>query len=336
MPEAAEPLEVIAAESERLEELARGFARFGRLPEGPVSEIDLVEMLDYLLRSHLPPGIAHRLRAPADLPRITGYHEALARAFANLLLNAAEAMGGEGEVTVELAARGEALEARVLDTGPGIRAADLERIWDPDFTTKSRGTGLGLGLVRQTIHAHGGHGLRPQPAGGRRGVPGPAAGGSSVVGRRSSVPRGRARYRTGGPSGRRLTTRRPTTSMPTILIVDDEPNIRRMLGSLLRAEGYQVREAGSAREGLVAIREAEPDAMLMDLVMPGATGLDVLPEIRAAAPELPVDHDERPRHPLRRRAGDEAGRLPLPGEAARPGGGAPHAARRWSCGRRGR
>jgi two-component system, NtrC family, nitrogen regulation response regulator NtrX len=76
--------------------------------------------------------------------------------------------------------------------------------------------------------------------------------------------------------------------MPCILIVDDEPNIRRMLGSLLRAEGYQVREAGSAREGMVEIRESEPDALLMDLVMPGETGLDVLPEIRAAAPELPA------------------------------------------------
>jgi two-component system, NtrC family, nitrogen regulation response regulator NtrX len=76
--------------------------------------------------------------------------------------------------------------------------------------------------------------------------------------------------------------------MPSILIVDDEPNIRRMLGSLLRAEGYQVREAGSAREGVAEIREAEPDALLMDLVMPGESGLDVLPEIRAAAPELPA------------------------------------------------
>jgi two-component system nitrogen regulation response regulator NtrX len=76
--------------------------------------------------------------------------------------------------------------------------------------------------------------------------------------------------------------------MPSILIVDDEANIRRMLGSLLRAEGYEVREAGSARAGLAAVREEEPDAMLMDLVMPEATGLDLLPEILAAAPHLPV------------------------------------------------
>ncbi len=76
--------------------------------------------------------------------------------------------------------------------------------------------------------------------------------------------------------------------MPSILIVDDEPNIRRMLASLLRAEGYQVREADSAQAGLMAVRAGEPDAMLMDLVMPPSSGLDVLPGVREAAPELPV------------------------------------------------
>jgi two-component system nitrogen regulation response regulator NtrX len=76
--------------------------------------------------------------------------------------------------------------------------------------------------------------------------------------------------------------------MATVLIVDDEANIRRMLGSLLRAEGYRVREAADAAAGLAAVAEAEPDAMLLDLVMPGDTGLEVLPRIRDRAPELPV------------------------------------------------
>jgi two-component system, NtrC family, nitrogen regulation response regulator NtrX len=76
--------------------------------------------------------------------------------------------------------------------------------------------------------------------------------------------------------------------MPTVLIVDDEANIRRMVGSLLRAEGYHVREAASARAGLLEVREEEPDVMMLDLAMPGSSGLDVLPEIRASAPQLPV------------------------------------------------
>jgi two-component system nitrogen regulation response regulator NtrX len=74
----------------------------------------------------------------------------------------------------------------------------------------------------------------------------------------------------------------------SILIVDDEPNIRRMLGSLLRAEGYQTREAGSARAALAEVQGEEPDAVLMDLYMEGDTGLDALPRLREAAPDLPV------------------------------------------------
>lgn len=155
-PADREALEVIAAESARLEELARSFAQFGRLPEGPTSEIDLQEMLQYLLRTHLPPEVSARLRAPVDLPPVHGHHDALSRVFANLLLNAADAVGGKGAVTVVMRRAGEAVEVRVTDNGPGIPPESLERIWEPDFTTKTRGTGLGLALVRRTVEAHGG------------------------------------------------------------------------------------------------------------------------------------------------------------------------------------
>ena len=168
LPASKEALEVVAGESARLEELARSFAQFGRLPEGPVSEIDLPEQLDYLLRTHLPPGVEHRLRAPVDLPRIHGQHDALARAFANLLLNAADAMSETGgTVTVKMTAVGDGVEVRILDTGPGIPPENLERIWEPDFSTKARGTGLGLALVRTTVQAHGGGvWARNRPEGG--------------------------------------------------------------------------------------------------------------------------------------------------------------------------
>jgi signal transduction histidine kinase len=165
-----EALDTLAEESARLEELARSFAQFGRLPEGPKSDVDVREMLDYLLRTHLPAGSAPRLRVPVELPMVHGHYDALSRAFANLLLNAGDAVGGEarpGAVQVVARAAEGWLEVRVLDGGPGIPPENLERIWEPDFTTKSRGTGLGLALVKQTVQAHGGRvSARNRPEGG--------------------------------------------------------------------------------------------------------------------------------------------------------------------------
>jgi two-component system, NtrC family, nitrogen regulation sensor histidine kinase NtrY len=162
-----EALEVIAAETGRLDELARAFAQFGRLPEGPATEVDLRELLEYLLRTHLPQGVTPRLRVPLELPAVRGHPDALSRAFANLLLNAADAVGASGSVEVVARAANGFVEVRVLDSGPGIPPENLERIWEPDFTTRSRGTGLGLALVRQAVQAHGGRvAARNRPEGG--------------------------------------------------------------------------------------------------------------------------------------------------------------------------
>ena len=73
-----------------------------------------------------------------------------------------------------------------------------------------------------------------------------------------------------------------------ILIVDDEANIRRMLRSLLEAEGYEVREAANAERGLAEIERDPPEVLLLDLVLPGMSGLEALPSIIDSAPGLPV------------------------------------------------
>ncbi|MBX7118096.1 MAG: sigma-54 dependent transcriptional regulator [Gemmatimonadaceae bacterium] len=77
--------------------------------------------------------------------------------------------------------------------------------------------------------------------------------------------------------------------MPSILIVDDEPNIRRMVGALLGAEGYEVRDAHDAATGLARAVESEPDLVLLDLMMPNPTdGLELLEQLRGRYPDLPV------------------------------------------------
>src|SRR5215218_4082213 len=77
--------------------------------------------------------------------------------------------------------------------------------------------------------------------------------------------------------------------MPSVLIVDDEPNIRRMVGALLAAEGYEVRDAADGASGLARAIEAEPDVLLLDLMMPGELdGLATLARVREATPDVPV------------------------------------------------
>ncbi len=77
--------------------------------------------------------------------------------------------------------------------------------------------------------------------------------------------------------------------MPSVLIVDDEPNIRRMVGALLGAEGYEVRDAADAPSGLERAIEMEPDLVLLDLMMPGPSdGLQLLGQLRERYPDLPV------------------------------------------------
>jgi two-component system, NtrC family, nitrogen regulation response regulator NtrX len=77
--------------------------------------------------------------------------------------------------------------------------------------------------------------------------------------------------------------------MSSVLIIDDEPNIRRMVGALLSAEGFDVRDAPNGAAGIALAKESEPDVALVDLMMPGdLDGLGVLAELRKTFPELPV------------------------------------------------
>jgi len=149
-------VQVLAAETERLDRLAREFAEFGRLPEGPRSEVDLVDLLVDLSKSAVPPEVAVTVRANGAPCTILGQYDPLRRAFANLLRNAAEAMGGSGPIDVEVARDGQGLVVTIADHGPGIPEELRPRVFEPYFTTKQDGTGLGLALVRQTIESHNG------------------------------------------------------------------------------------------------------------------------------------------------------------------------------------
>jgi len=167
-PEQRESLEVLQAESSRLEQLAHEFTEMGRLPEGPAAEVDLGELVAELTRTALPPGVSTTLELDSATPRISGHYEPLRRAFSNLLRNAVEAGGGQAGLVVRCRPLGEnGAEVRIIDHGPGVAPELQGRLFDPYVTAgKEGGTGLGLALVRQTIEAHGGRVRHEETPGG--------------------------------------------------------------------------------------------------------------------------------------------------------------------------
>jgi signal transduction histidine kinase len=159
-PELADTVEVLRTETSRLEQMSRAFAQFGRLPEGPVSEVDIGELVRYTARAVVPPDIGVDIAVEDGLPMVRGHHDALQRALANVLLNAVDACGTGGSVQVTCEGSrlngSQAVLVRVLDGGIGIPPERIENIWEPYVTSKPGGTGLGLAIARQTILAHHG------------------------------------------------------------------------------------------------------------------------------------------------------------------------------------
>jgi signal transduction histidine kinase len=157
-PELQEDVDVIAMESDRLDRMAKSFAEFGRLPEGPPAEIDMGELVRYTARSSVPPAIVLDLQIDENLPHVYGHNGALAGALSNVLLNAVDASADNGRITVS--ARKTSLDGKsavrisVADNGKGIAAKELETIWEPYVTNKPGGTGLGLAIARQAVWAH--------------------------------------------------------------------------------------------------------------------------------------------------------------------------------------
>jgi signal transduction histidine kinase len=159
-PELRETIEVLETETARLERIARAFAEFGRLPDGPAAEIDVGELVRYAATTVATPGIDVDVNADEDLPLVKGHHDALAGALANVIMNAIDACDGTGRIGIR-ATRArigdrDAVSVEVTDTGCGISSEELERIWDPYVTQKAGGTGLGLAIARQAVLAHDG------------------------------------------------------------------------------------------------------------------------------------------------------------------------------------
>jgi signal transduction histidine kinase len=205
----------------------------------------------------------------------------------NLAINARDAMPDGGRLTVStrvveippgdpVLAPDTYVELAVSDTGAGMSAEVAERAFDPFFTTKGVGKGTGLGLSQV-------YGVARQAGGAARLETAPGRGTSvSVLLRRSqeavrAAPK--ARKRSGGAA---------VPGSATVLVVDDEADVRRLVQDSLEVLGYRVVTAADGPAALAELERATPDLMLLDFAMPGMNGAEAATLARQRHPDLPI------------------------------------------------
>jgi two-component system sensor kinase FixL len=148
----------IVARLDGLNDLIQDLLVFARTPQPKMAPVDLASLLmlttDLLARD--PALLGVRIEISGSGPSVHGDAELLKIAFQNVLLNAAQAMRGTGRVLVTVSHEGASQRVTILDQGPGMPQAVREQLFRPFFTTKARGTGLGLATVKRLIDVHGG------------------------------------------------------------------------------------------------------------------------------------------------------------------------------------
>ena len=260
----------------------------GQFVVGHVHLGELVRQMEPALRSVVPAGAELVLRVDEPAPPVRGDAAQMRQVILNLVANAADAVAeGGGTITVStyaLHSGREMLDARaetrhlnpgvytvleVADTGAGMDEGTRGRIFEPFFTTKFTGRGLGLSAVQGIARGHKGAvevDSRPGRGSTFR-VLLPAAGSERLA-----------------PAGGRRGDGK------TLLVIDDEDEVRAVARKLLEAVGFTVLTATDGRDGLETFRNfhEQVSAVLLDLTMPPPDGRATLRAIRAVRADVPV------------------------------------------------
>jgi two-component system, cell cycle sensor histidine kinase and response regulator CckA len=275
--------DIINASLKRGKTVTTDILRFGRPAQVAPRSVAVQELIGQAadeIRPVLGEKIKLELSTPdAPLP-VRADSAQLTQVLINLALNGRDAMDGRGG-TLTLEARpardGEIAHAEqfvhvaVSDTGSGIASEDLPYIFEPLFTTKQRGTGLGLSVVFQIVAAHEGHiSVDSEPGAGTTfhlfipNAPGTPAEDEAATAHRR---------------------RRPQS--PRLLLVEDEEAVATGLRWSLEAAGIEVRVVATGAEVMPALAEFRPDVMVLDLSLPDEDGRSVYRRVSAAFP-IPV------------------------------------------------
>jgi len=159
-PETVALIRAITREVDRLTGITEEYLRLARLPQPRLEPEDLGHIVrsvsSFVAREMEGSRVDLEVSVDDDLPPVALDEQQIRQALLNLLRNAREAMPEGGRITISAKNAGSGVMLTVEDEGPGIPEEQRARIFDLFYTTKERGTGLGLPLTRQTVVAHGG------------------------------------------------------------------------------------------------------------------------------------------------------------------------------------
>jgi PAS domain S-box-containing protein len=287
-------LSVIVGAAQRAAALTRQLLAFSRRR---VVEPDVVDLntivwgIDKMLRRIIGEDIDLRTKLASSPATVRADASQLEQVIMNLTVNARDAMPNGGTIQIETESveldeayssehvgvtPGTYVRMSVTDTGHGIDEATQKRIFEPFFTTKEvgRGTGLGLSTVYGIVQQCGGHVVV-----------------DSEVGRGTAfhIHLPEAIQPAAEPRIRRAPTRPPTGS-GTVLVVEDDAEVRQVTVRMLREHGYKVLEAGGSGDALQIAGEhrAGIDVLLTDVVMPEASGPKLAADLAVIIPGLRV------------------------------------------------
>ncbi len=242
---------------------------------------------EYEMLADRYPGVTFRTDLAADLMNIRCSSIHVKKSLMNLVINAAEALEGDGQVVIttenryvdrplegyDRVAEGEYAVLSVADNGPGISPDDVERIFEPFYTRKvmgRSGTGLGLTVVWNTVQDHRGY---IHVNSDRNGTVFELY--FPVARSPKTIEADRTPVEAYMGSGQR------------ILVVDDEESQRTITSAILKRLGYTAVTAGSGEEALRILKAEDVDAVLLDMVMPGMDGLETYRRMLDLHPGLP-------------------------------------------------
>jgi len=263
------------------------FSRVQRLEVRPTYVAQLIENMRPLLRNVLGPGIAKQFDLDEAMMPVMADPTQLEVAVLNLAINARDAMPKGGVLSVSSRPvrvadepdlePGDYIELTIADTGVGMPPEVLERAFEPFFTTKEvgKGTGLGLSMV---------YGMARQSGGAARIESTPGVGTAvKLLFRKAdeSVSEASDGFEEPQPAP-------PAAARFSILVVDDDPDVRGFIVEALEEQGYVVREAADGREGIAEVEREAPDLIVLDFIMPGLSGADVARHARERRPDQPI------------------------------------------------